>query len=315
MKVLITGATGFIGTHLASFLHGKGDEVFGTYYELADLASSTRLQGIRLTQCDIRSEEAVDSLVQVTKPDRIYHLAAQSLPVVSWKEPVLTIQTNVIGTINLFESVIRNNLDARILVACSSAEYGIVSKDSVPVKEDHPLRPLHPYGVSKVAQDLLAYQYFVNFGVRSIRVRIFNTTGPGKTNDVCSDFAKRIAEIEKGLLPSVMKVGNTRTRRDITDVRDAVVGLYLAMEKGVPGEVYNLSRGVAYRISDLLDILLNSSEASISIEVAPELLRPTDEPIIVGDNTRLREQVGWQPAMPIEKTLEDMLSHCRERTK
>jgi GDP-4-dehydro-6-deoxy-D-mannose reductase len=315
MKVLITGAAGFIGTYLASFLHSKEDEVFGTYYELADLSSATRLQGIRLTQCDIRNEEAVDSLVQVTKPDRIYHLAAQSLPVVSWKEPALTIQTNVIGTINLFESVIRHKPDARILVACSSAEYGIVSEESIPVKEDHPLKPLHPYGVSKVAQDLLAYQYFVNFGVPSIRVRIFNTTGPGKTNDVCSDFARRIAEIEEGLLPSMMKVGNTRTRRDITDVRDAVVGLYLAMEKGVPGEVYNLSRGVAYRISDLLDILLNSSKASISIEVAPELLRPTDEPIIVGDSTKLREQVGWQPAMPIEKTLEDMLSHCRERTK
>lgn len=311
MKVLITGATGFIGAYLSSFLHEEGHEVYGTHYGPNKLALSNTPSAIELYECDIRDDKAIDSLVAKVRPHRIYHLAAQSLPTVSWKEPVATTQINIIGTINVFESVIRHGLDARILVACSSAEYGLSVESGVPVKEEHSLNPLHPYGVSKVAQDMLAYQYFVNFSVPTVRVRIFNTTGPGKKDDVCSDFARRIVDVEKGLSPPSIKVGNLSTKRDITDVRDTMKGLHLAIEKGTMGEVYNLSRGEAYQISSILDILLSYSKEHIEVEVAQDLIRPSDEPIIVGDSTKLRDHTGWKPNISIEQTLEDMINYWR----
>ena len=304
MRTLITGAEGFIGGYLSQFLRQQGEEFFGTYYK----GGSVGLIG-----CDVRDAEAVDSMIRDIKPERIYHLAAQSLPTISWKEPALTMETNIIGTINIFESLLRHGLKPRVLVACSSAEYGFVSEEDVPVKEDHSLKPLHPYGVSKVAQDLLAYQYFVNFGIPSVRVRIFNTTGPGKTDDVCSDFARRIVSIEKGNSPPIVKVGNLHTRREVIDVRDAVRGLYLALEKGEEGEVYNLSSGRVFQISYLLEIMLSLTKQKVNVEVDQRLLRPSDEPVIMGANTKLREATGWQCVIPLEKTLEDILNYWRQR--
>lgn len=185
----------------------------------------------------------------------------------------------------------------------------------MPLTEEHPLKPLHPYGVSKVAQDLLAYQYFVNFGVAAVSVRIFNTTGPGKTGDVCSDFIRRIVQIEKGFSPPVLKVGNINTKRDIMDVRDCVRGLHLALETGEMGQVYNLCGGKAYRISDLLKSMLElSSVKNIRVERDESLLRPSDEAIILGDNSKLCHQTGWQPEIPIEQTLRDTFEYWRART-
>ena len=314
MRALITGATGFIGSYLSSLLYEEGYEVYGTNYGINHSKEYCVAPAIKLFECDIRDGNAVDSLLETIAPDRIYHLASQSLPTVSWRDPVTTIMTNIVGTINVFESVIKHKLDSRVLVACSSAEYGLSIQSDIPVREDHPLQPLHPYGVSKVAQDMLALQYFVNFGVPTVRIRIFNTTGPGKTNDVCSDFAKRIVEAEKGLSQSVIKVGNLTARRDITDVRDTIRGLYLAMEKGVMGEVYNLSRGETYQISNILKILLSLSRKRIDVEIDQGLLRPTDEPVIVGNSENLYMQTGWKPTIPIEKTLEDTINYWRERT-
>jgi GDP-4-dehydro-6-deoxy-D-mannose reductase len=314
VRVLITGATGFIGSYLSSFLHEEGDEVYGTKYGIDHSMEFGTVPDIKLFECDIRDGKAVDSLIQKIAPDRIYHLAAQSFPTVSWKDPITTVMTNIVGTINVFEPLIKHKLDTRVLVACSSAEYGLSIESGIPVKEDHPLKPLHPYGVSKVAQDMLAFQYFVNFGIPAVRIRIFNTTGPGKTNDVCSDFAKRIVEAEKSRSKkSAIKVGNLTARRDITDVRDTIKGLYLAMEKGTLGEVYNLSRGDTYQISDILKILLSLSRKHIDVEVDKDLLRPTDEPVIVGNSENLYRQTGWKPAIPIEKTLDDMINFWRER--
>jgi len=304
MRTLITGAEGFIGGYLSQFLRQQGEEFFGTYYKRGSAD---------LTRCDVRDAEAVDSMIRDIKPERIYHLAAQSLPTISWKEPALTMETNIIGTVNIFESLLRHGLKPRVLVACSSAEYGFVSEEDVPVKEDHPLKPLHPYGVSKVAQDLLAYQYFVNFGIPSVRVRIFNTTGPGKTDDVCSDFARRIVSIEKGNSPPIVKVGNLHTRREVIDVRDAVRGLYLALEKGGEGEVYNLSSGRVFQISYLLEIMLSLTRQKLHVEVDQRLLRPSDEPVIMGANAKLRKATGWQCVIPLEKTLEDILNYWRQR--
>jgi GDP-4-dehydro-6-deoxy-D-mannose reductase len=265
-------------------------------------------------ECDIKNAKTVDSLMRSIRPGRIYHLAAQSYPVISWKKPRLTLETNIIGTMNIFESVKNNGLQSQVLVACSSAEYGFVSKKEMPVKEDHPLRPLHPYGVSKVAQELLAYQYFENSGIRAVIARLFNTTGPGKVSDVCSDFARRIVAIEKGISESPMRVGNLDAMRDITDVRDMVRALRLALEKGRPGEVYNACTGKARKISHLLDMLLSLSDAEIETKVDPSLLRPSDEPTILGDNTKIREETGWKPRIPIEKTLEDTLSFWRQES-
>jgi nucleoside-diphosphate-sugar epimerase len=196
-------------------------------------------------------------------------------------------------------------------VAGSSAIYGYVSEDEVPVKESHPLLPLHPYGVSKVAQELLAYQYFKNFGIWSATARIFNTTGPGKVHDVCADFASQVARIEARRQPNPMLVGNLSPRRDITDVRDQVRGLEATLEKGRPGEAYNLSSAHSVAIQYVLEKLLSLARGKVRARVDQARLRPTDEPIIMGDNAKVVKATGWKPTIPISKTLEDSLDFWR----
>ncbi len=311
MKVLITGATGFIGSHLAEFLLEKGDEVHGTVWDKNELKNVESIKDkINILECDIRDESRVAEIIREIKPERIFHLAAQSFPTVSWDEPARTLDTNVLGTSHLFEAVKKYTPDSTVLVACSSAEYGFVTEAEVPVSEDHVLLPLHPYGVSKVAQDLLSYQYFKNFKIKSLRARIFNTTGPRKTNDVCSDFTNMIVKIEKGMAQS-MSVGNLEAKRDITDVKDVINALWLLTEKGEPGEVYNVCSSRALRIKDVLDMAIAQATVKIDVQVDKNKLRPTDEPIIMGDNTRIRETCGWVPIMTMEETLKRMLDFWR----
>ena len=224
-------------------------------------------------------------------------------------------ETNVIGTVNLFEGLRELRMNPKTLVACSSAEYGFIREDEVPVNENHPLLPLHPYGVSKVAQDLLAYQYFKNFNLNAIRVRIFGTTGPRKVGDACSDFAKEIAKIKLGMKKPVMHVGNLKPRRDLVDVRDMVEALWLLAEKGKIGEVYNACSGRAYKIGDILNMFLKMSSVKIKVKIDPKKLRPSDELVITGDNTKIRKDCGWQPKIPIDETLRDMLDYWKERYK
>jgi GDP-D-mannose dehydratase len=210
----------------------------------------------------------------------------------------------------VFEAVRKCKLDCVVVVACSSAEYGFVTENEVPVSESHILLPLHPYGVSKVAQDLLAYQYHQNFAIKAVRARIFNTTGPRKTNDVCSDFTNKIVEIEKGKI-SKMLVGNLEPKRDITDVVDVVNALYLLSEKGNMGEAYNICSSKAYQIKDILNMAISLSKVDIQFHVDQNKLRPTDEPIIMGDNTKIKEDCGWAPKMQMEETLGRMLDYWR----
>lgn len=309
MKVLVTGAAGFIGTYMTDFLINEYFEVYGTFFRKK---AEKELDGLKLVRCDVTQARKVRSLIESIQPDRIYHLAAQSYPIFSWTRPRSTIVTNMIGTVNIFEAIKDLKIDAKVLVACSAAEYGMVSEKEIPVMEDHALNPLHPYGISKVGQDFLAYQYFKNFGIKTVRVRIFNTTGPRKVLDACSDFTSRIAKIEKGILKPPMKVGNLEPRRDVMDVRDAMKALYLALEKGVPGEVYNICSSRAYKIEELLHIALDMAKIKIRYEVDPRLLRPSDEPIILGDNTKLKKRTGWMPTTPIQKTLADMLDYWRK---
>ncbi|MDI6856041.1 MAG: GDP-mannose 4,6-dehydratase [Candidatus Thermoplasmatota archaeon] len=312
MRVLITGINGFIGSWLAEELLSRNISVAGTVLHKRKTNNINHIKDrIEIIQCDIRNKNIVEKIIKKVFPDLIFHLAAQSFPTVSWLDPTGTVETNVIGTINIFESVRRTKLNPKILVACSSAEYGLVTPEEVPVKEEHTLLPLHPYGVSKVAQDLLAYQYFKNFDIHTVRARIFNTTGPRKVNDVCSDFASRIAELEVNKKENKMLVGNLNTRRDFTDVRDVVHAFWLLMEHAKPGEVYNICSSKAYLIKDILDKLLGYSIKEIKIEIDPKKLRPADEPIIMGDNTKLKAQCGWEPKIPIDKTLKDTLNYWR----
>ncbi len=312
MKIWITGGGGFIGPHLAELLEKKGHEVLATYYPKEEKNKKISPE-VRFEECDVRDKEKVYSILREFKPEKIFHLAAQSLPTVSWKDPKQTIETNLIGTINIFEGIKELKLNPKVLVACSSAEYGFVTEKEVPVKETHSLKPLHPYGVSKVGQEMLSYQYFKNFGISSISVRIFNTTGPGKTNDVCSDFTKRLIEIEKGInKDKKLYVGNLQSKRAITDVRDLIKAMDIALDKATAGEVYNLSGEKVYQIKEIIQILEKSLDFDFSIEIDQKLLRPTDEPIIYGDSTKFKKETGWKQEIPLEKTLKDMLQHWRE---
>ena len=302
-----------MGPHLVDYLKKKGFEVVSTYFEPISDINELKQKG-EAFELDVRDKEKLKQALADFKPDHVYHLAAQSYPAVSWDKPNLTVQSNVEGTVNLFECFKELNINPLTLVACSSAEYGFVTADEVPVKETHSLKPLHPYGVSKVGQDLLTYQYFKNFGLKGIRARIFNTTGPGKVNDVCSDFTKRAVMIEKGM-EQTFRVGNLEVKRAITDVRDTVRGFYLMLEKCQPGEVYNISGSTAYKIGDILNKIVEITEINPKIEIDPKLLRPTDEPIIIGDSSKLQLLTDWKQEIPLDQTLRDMINYWRKKLR
>ena len=308
MRALVTGSEGFIGGHMIALLKDKGYDVWASVQERA---YGKGLGAEHVIKCDVRKMSEVNDAVGLSQPDVVYHLAAQSYPTRSWENPQLTLETNAVGTANIFESILKHELDPVVIVACSSAEYGFVTEDEVPVKEEHSLKPLHPYGVSKVAQDLLTYQYHENNGVKGVRGRIFNTTGPGKVKDVVSDFTMRVAQAEAGKLGKVTH-GNLEARRDITDVRDQVRALN-ALEKAEYGQVYNLCSMKVYKVATLLDQVVEMAKEKVKVVGDPTLMRPTDEPIIMGDNTKLVEKTGYKPKIPIEQTLKDTLDHWRKK--
>src|SRR5215469_5458617 len=288
MKVMITGAAGFIGGFLAMHCLEAGCSVLG----LGISEPRDDWTGGAFERCDVRDEARLSHLISTFQPDRIFHLAAQSYPTVSLSQPRETIDINVGGTVNLFESLRMANIKPVVVVACSSAEYGPVASSDLPVREDHPLRPLHPYGISKVAQDLLAAQYFETYALPTVRIRIFNTTGPGKLGDVCSDLARRAVEIELGMRAPSLQVGSI-TRRAIIDARDLVRGLWMSAECCAPGEVYNLGADQIYSIQEVIDTIQSLARVSFEIEQDPALMRPCDEPVIAGDITKFQFCSGW----------------------
>lgn len=316
MKVLITGITGFAGSHLADFLLEKGNiEVYGTERWRSRTENIEHIKDrVALMGCDIRDASSVKKLIEKIKPDKIFHLAAQSFVLTSWHAPQETLTTNIIGELNVFEAVRELGINPLIQIAGSSEEYGLVEEGELPVKETNPLRPLSPYAVSKVGQDLLGYQYYKSYGLNIIRTRGFNHSGPRRGEVfVCSDFAKQIARIEKKKQEPVVYVGNLEAIRDFTDVRDMVKAYWLATEKGKPGEVYNISSGKGYEIKEVLDILLNLTKEKIEIKKDPKRMRPSDVPVLIGDCKKFREATGWKPEIPFEKTLKDLLNYWRER--
>ena len=318
MKILITGVTGFVGSHLAEYCLSLDQqvEVIGTCRWRSRRENIEHLEdAINLYECDLRDASSVKTLLADIQPERIFHLAAQSYVPSSWNSPGETITTNVIGQLNIFEAMRETNSTASIQIAGSSEEYGLVHPEEAPITEKNPLRPLSPYAVSKVAQDMLAYQYFQSYGLRVVRTRAFNHTGPRRGDVfVTSNFAKQIAEIEAGQRPPVIHVGDLNPKRDFTDVRDIVRAYWLSLEHCSLGEVYNVASGKAYRIKEVLKILLDNSEQDIEVVEDPERLRPSDVPLLLGDNSRFCKATGWIPEIPFEQTAKDLLDYWRERT-
>jgi GDP-4-dehydro-6-deoxy-D-mannose reductase len=316
MKALITGITGFAGSHLAELLLAEHPdvEVYGTYRWRSRMDNVEHLRGrIQLVECDLRDLSSVLATLERTRPDYIFHLAAQSFVPASWTAPNETLTTNVTGQVNLFEAIRALRLDPVVQIACSSEQYGLVLPDETPIKETNPLRPLSSYAVSKVAQDMLGYQYFQSYGLKAIRTRGFNHTGPRRGDVfVTSNFCSQVAAIELGLQKPVIRVGNLEAIRDFTDVRDMVRAYWLAVTRARPGEVYNIASGHGIRIREMLDQLLALSSAKVTIEVDPDRLRPSDVEILIGDSSKFRADTGWEPRIPFEQTLSDLLAYWRE---
>ncbi|HEY3215251.1 MAG TPA: GDP-mannose 4,6-dehydratase [Candidatus Eisenbacteria bacterium] len=315
-RVLVTGVTGFAGSHLVDYLLVRKDcEIFGIQRWRSRTENIEHFADqITILECDLRDASSTRDTLDQVRPDWIFHLAAQSFVPTSWSAPTESLTTNILGQVNIFEAVRRLGLKCRIQLACSSEEYGMVYPDELPIQETNPLRPLSPYAVSKVTQDLLGYQYWMSWRVDCVRTRGFNHEGPRRGPVfVASDFAKQIADIEKGSKPPVLRVGNLESKRDFTDVRDMVRAYWLALEKCEPGEAYNICTGAAWSIRKVLDHLLSLTTAKVEVKQDPARLRPSDVPVLLGDNSKFVRATGWQPTIPFEQTLGDMLEYWRAR--
>lgn len=320
MKVLVTGAGGMVGSHMVEMLYSRGDDVIGIWHKNKKNIEQVKVP-VKFVQCDLRYAQGIDEIIMDNLPDQIYHLAAQSYPTVSWVSPTETIDVNINSTINIYEAIkkarkyIKPDYDPMVVVACSSAEYGetlnqLEGSSEIYVKETAQLQPLHPYGVSKVGQDLISFQYFMNDHIKCIRARIFNSTGTRKVNDVTSDFTRRAIEAERSGKYE-LRVGNLETQRAIMDQRDLVKALILLADKGTPGEVYNISSEYIYKMSDIVSMIEEAIGHKLEIKVDPKLIRPTDERIIVGDVTKLKVDTGWKQDITMKQTVADMLEYWR----
>jgi len=305
---LVTGAEGFIGSHLVMCLQSKNWNVIGGYLS-HDSDSFPKLPRLQFVQCDLRNGQRVQQIINEYEPTHIFHLGAQSLPTVSWADPVATFESNIMGSLHLFEAVRHMKRAPVVVSACSSAEYGHVAPSAIPVTEGQPLHPVHPYGISKVCLDLIAQEYFLDYKVQAVNLRIFNTTGPGKVNDAPSDFVRQLARIKKGLQAPVIEVGNLKPRRAFLDVADTVRGFYLAAMRGRRGEAYNICAAQTHKISDVLKTAIRLSGVKVEIRSASHLMRPSDEKIIFGSTAKFCVDTGWKPLRTIDQTLRSMLEY------
>jgi len=301
-RVLVTGASGFIGSHLVEYCAAQGLDVYGTSRRGGHGGGSS-------LACDLLRPDQVRGVVRQANPDVVFHLAAQSQPARSWTDPPGTLRVNLLGTLHLLEAIRQAGLSPRIVLAGSSAEYGACAADELPLREDRPLRPATPYGLSKVLQGELASFYGRVHGFSVIQVRPFLVIGTRKAHGACSDFARGIAAVESGD-EATLWVGSLEPVRDLLDVRDAVRALLTVAEKGEAGEVYNVCSGVGTTINDVLVGLLSLAETFVKPELAAERLRPWDEPALVGDNSRLR-RLDWQPEVRLSTSLREILDYWR----
>lgn len=318
MRVFITGLTGPVGSFLADHLLSiPGLELHAFKRWRSDPRPIAHLRdNVVIHEGDIEDAFSLDRAVAAARPDRVFHLAAQSYPSASWEAPIHTMRANVEGTLNLLEAVRRHTPAARVHIAGTSAQYGAVRPDEVPIPETRPMRPGSPYGVSKVAAELSGLQYHDNFGLHVVVTRSFNHVGP-RQGDRCSiqTFCQQIAAIEAGRQPPVLKVGNLEPQRDFTHTRDVARALWLLIERGAPGQVYNLCSGRATRIGDIVEMVVARSRVPVEVRTDPARLRPSDEPILQGDNSKLRAATGWEPTIGIEQIVDELLDYWRDHFK
>ncbi len=317
MRVLITGINGFAGPYLAEHLLATQPEV-----EICGLAwgreGRDTLTGLgpRLTvvESDLTDPASLTAALDRARPDLLFHLAAASSVASSWSDPALIFQVNVLGQVHLFEALRRLELKPVTVVASSAEIYGSASGPAAALSESSPLAPVSPYGASKAAQDIVAHQYFLAGVLPTVRLRLFNHTGPRRQPAfVASSFARQIARIEKGLQPPVLEVGNLQVYRDFTDVRDVARAYWLAATRGEPGAAYNVCSGSAVSIEEILEHLLALSDLTVHIREDPARLRASDMPIMVGDHSRFTSATGWEPEIPLHRTLADLLDWWRKR--
>ncbi len=311
-RALITGLTGFAGSHLAAHLLQRGDDVYGVALEEGHGVDFLD-RPVSVTIADLQKLPVVAEVLRQTRPDHIYHLAAQANVPAAWQDPWGTFENNVRPELNILRAMIDQQLAARLLVVASNEVYGIISAENLPVTEDTRLEPTNPYGVSKVAQDLLARQYYLSHQVDVIRVRAFNHIGPRQSPQfVAASFARQVAEAEAGLREPVMYVGNLEAQRDFTDVVDVVRAYALLMQYGAPGEAYNVGSGRPRSAQSLLDTLLEMSQVQIQVVQDPDRNRPIDTPIVYADIRRLQNRTGWHPTISFEESLRRVLAYWRD---
>lgn len=316
MRVLITGVTGFVGSHLAEYIINlnEGHEVFGLCRWRSPKDNLEKIfNKVNMVEADLCDLSALIRHFREIKPDVIFHLAAQSYVLTSFNSPIHTLWTNVIGTANLLEAVRIVEIDPVIHICSSSEVYGQVSETDVPIRETCPFRPASPYAVSKVGEDMVAYQYFVSYGIKAIRTRMFTHTGP-RRGDVfaMSAFAKQVAAAELKLKEPVIHVGNLQSVRTFCDVRDAVRAYWILVNRCKPGEVYNIGGNRTMTIGEALDILLSYAKVKCEVIVDPRLLRPSDVTLQVPCIDKFSNETGWTPEIPFEKTLRDILDYWRD---
>jgi GDP-4-dehydro-6-deoxy-D-mannose reductase len=309
MRLLITGASGFIGRHLCRLAADQGHEIIGTYLAREELALTTSLgPEIRWEPLDLQEPSRVGALIDEVRPEGVFHLAGQAYAARAWEDPITTFRTNVEGTVRLYEALRRHPPREGTFVASSASAYGAVVH--LPTNEETPLNPINPYGVSKACQDMLSFQYAQNFGLRIVRGRLFITTGPGKTGDALNDFAQRIVAVEATGNAGTLRVGNLGTRRDISDVRDVTRAIWKVFEQGRPEQAVNIGAGRSVSMASLVESLLRLARVPLTLAPDPALFRATDEPEIRADISRLRA-LGFASEFPLERTIRDALEYWR----
>ena len=314
MRFLITGVTGFVGPYLANELAGEPEvELFGMALDAGAAESAGTLPaGLRTLTGDITDNNSIHAVLEAARPEVVVHLAGASSGAAAWHRPVACFEVNALGTLRLLEGIRQLGLDTTTIVASSGEVYGSADDEAHPLTEDSPLRPLSPYAASKAAQDLVAAQYPRAYGMRVIRLRLFNHTGPRHPEQfVASSFARQIARIERGLQEPVLEVGNLDARRDFVDVRDVARAYRLAAQRELGGDVFNVCSGHAVSVRHILDLLVGLARCEVTVRPDPERMRPADIPLLIGDPRRFREATGWVPEIPIGQTLADLLDWWR----
>jgi GDP-4-dehydro-6-deoxy-D-mannose reductase len=311
-KALIVGAAGFVGSYLAAACRDEFKmEVVATKLPHEVLPA---MDGVEVLDLNIMNKDDIVELLMSVRPDYIFHLAAQSSVAVAWKNPGLTVDVNIKGSLNLMDAVRELYYKPRILMIGSGEEYGHIRPGETPISEDNNLRPGNIYAATKACQNMIGTIYARAYDMQIMLVRAFNHIGPNQAPlFVVADFCKQVAEIEKGLREPVMYVGNLSAERDFTDVRDVVRAYGLLVQKGEAGQTYNVGSGHAMPISEILDMIIARSESQIEVRVDQNKIRPVDVPIIEADTTKLKETTGWEQRIPLEQTIQETLDYWRAR--